>query len=365
MTTRTTTDPTETILSESALNNKHLCDYVINVATGCKHGCKFCYVPNSPNIRTRGEMLSDELGVEDGQKEWGDYVLYRTQIPEELPGILDRKRTWKETEHGQGIVMLSSGTDSFMDDRAGNITIQTVQALADHNRHIRILTRNPLLASRGRIDTKEAQIDLPSNKYIEVLESAAEQGYLTVGSSINTLNPNIATAIEPGAPIPQQRLNGLKELSDQNIPVYISMSPTYPTMDRTDINDLLDRLAKLNPEVIFHEIINPRGGNFELTIEAAQSAGCKEEARELSRIKNSTKDWVEYGLKHYQWVQELCNQKGLPLHIWPDKKIINNAPKDHARWLNNWYNRQSSEPFANRPSPDTPQPKLPQTLSSF
>lgn len=36
-TTRTAEDPTETILSESALNDKHLCDYVINVATSCRH----------------------------------------------------------------------------------------------------------------------------------------------------------------------------------------------------------------------------------------------------------------------------------------------------------------------------------------
>lgn len=33
-------DPTKTVLSESALNKKSLCDYVINVATGCRHGLK-------------------------------------------------------------------------------------------------------------------------------------------------------------------------------------------------------------------------------------------------------------------------------------------------------------------------------------
>jgi len=31
---RTGADPTEAILSKSGLNNKYLCDYVINVATG-------------------------------------------------------------------------------------------------------------------------------------------------------------------------------------------------------------------------------------------------------------------------------------------------------------------------------------------
>ncbi len=74
---RTGEDPTKAILSESGLNSKHLCDYVVNVATGCRHGCKFCYVPSTPNIRTRPDMLKEEVDVENGQKEWGKYVLYR------------------------------------------------------------------------------------------------------------------------------------------------------------------------------------------------------------------------------------------------------------------------------------------------
>lgn len=361
----TARDPTETILSTSALNSKHLCDYVVNVATGCSHGCKFCYVPNSPNIRTRGKMLSEEVDVEDGQKEWGDYVLYRDTIPERLPGILDRKRTWNSTEHGQGIVMLSSGTDCFMDPRAGDITIQTIQTLANHERHTRVLTRNPLLAARGHVDADETAVDLPASSYLDTLTTAAENGYLTVGSSINTLNPDLATAIEPGAPLPQQRLNGLRELSEAGIPVYVSMSPTYPTMDRSDLEHLLEQLSQLNPEVIFHEVINPRGGNFDLTVSAAREHGCTEAATELERIADSTDEWVEYGIRQYTQVQQICEQKGLPLHIWPDKKIINHAPDDHTDWLSQWLHRQSVEPFANRPTPAASPPTPPHRLDSF
>ncbi|MFB6198381.1 MAG: radical SAM protein, partial [Halobacteriaceae archaeon] len=46
-------DPTKTVLSESKLHKKSLCDYVINVATGCRHGCKFCYVPSTPAVDSR------------------------------------------------------------------------------------------------------------------------------------------------------------------------------------------------------------------------------------------------------------------------------------------------------------------------
>lgn len=257
--TRTGEDPTKAILSKSSLNDKHLCDYVINVATGCRHGCRFCYVPGTPNIRTRGEMLAEEADVEDGQEEWGDYVLYRDDIPDRLPGILDRKRTWRETEKGQGIVGVSFHTDCFMDKRAGDITAEVIRTLADHGKYVRILTRNPMLAS----------------SYMDTFEAAGE--HVTIGSSIPTLNEEHINAIEPDAPSVESRLRGLQRFADAGVPVYVSMSPTYPTID-TDakMEELMARIADLDPNVVFHEPINPRGKNFQMTLEAAWAADCPE-----------------------------------------------------------------------------------------
>ena len=104
---RTAEDPTKAVLSESGLNSKHLCDYVVNVATGCRHGCKFCYVPSTPNIRTRPDMLKEEVDVDNGQKEWGNYVLYRDGLGDRLDEHIARKRTWRETRRGQGVVGIS------------------------------------------------------------------------------------------------------------------------------------------------------------------------------------------------------------------------------------------------------------------
>ena len=69
--TTQTTDPAKVVLGQSGLNHKSLCDYVINVATGCTHGCKFCYVPSTPNITARQEMLKERADVDDAQRDWG------------------------------------------------------------------------------------------------------------------------------------------------------------------------------------------------------------------------------------------------------------------------------------------------------
>lgn len=338
---RTGEDPTKAVLSESGLDSKHLCDYVINVATGCRHGCKFCYVPSTPNIRTRPEMLNEEADVKDPQREWGQYILYRDDLPERLKGILKRKRTWKQTEFGQGIVGVSFATDCYMDGRAGAITREVILTLAKHDRHVRILTRNPILALQD----------------LDAFKVAGD--HVTIGSSIPSLNENEVGAIEPRAPSPGHRLRGLKEFSEHGVSTYVSMSPTYPTMDRPQLEALMLELMDCNPDVIFHEPINPRGANFDMTVQASRDAGEDQLAASLKALRDR-ETWVSYATKHFRWVQEIADEYDLSVHLWPDKQLIKYADHDTAKWLQAWRDRQSPETFAERPAPNTEPPCLPE-----
>jgi DNA repair photolyase len=322
-------DPTEAILSESGLNSKHLCDYVINVATGCRHGCKFCYVPSTPNIRTRPDMLEEEADVQDPQREWGNYVLYRDDLPERLRGKLERKRTWKETEFGQGIVGVSFATDCYMDGRAGEITRGVIQALSDHERYVRILTRNPILALQD----------------LDAFEAAGE--YVTIGSSIPCMFSEQVKAIEPNAPAPEHRLRGLKRFNEAGVRTYVSMSPTYPSQTRADLREQLELVSECDPDVVFHEPINPRGANFEMTVEAARDAGEIELAEALQALRDQER-WKEYAVNHLKWVEELGVELDIPIHLWPDKQLVKHTSGTTSDWLQSWRERQSVERFANR-----------------
>jgi len=338
--TQTGTDPTKAVLSESGLNGKHLCDYVINVATGCKHGCKFCYVPSTPAIRTRPEMLKEHADVDNPQLEWGNYVLYRDDLPERLDGHLSRKRTWNESDRGCGIVGISFGTDCYMDGRAGGITRGVVETLAKHEYHARVLTRNPILALQD----------------LDVFVDAGE--YVTIGSSISALDADEVGAIEPRAPPPQHRLRGLEEFASHGVRTFVSMSPTYPTQDRADVRRLLERVSEFEPDVIFHEPINPRGGNFEMTVEAAREAGELKFANELDQLRDRDA-WLQYSLEHFRAVQELGEELDLPIHLWPDRQHIKHTEGEVSEWLQAWKDRQSPEEFAGRDTPETPPPSIP------
>jgi DNA repair photolyase len=341
---RTAEDPTKAILSESALNKKYLCDYVINVATGCRHGCKFCYVPATPNIRARPEMLEEAADVENPQHEWGDYVLYREQIIEEIDGLLERKRKWRKTPRGQGIVGISFATDCYMDGRAGKITRETVRALAEHGRYARVLTRNPILALQDA----------------DVFRQAGE--YVTIGSSIPCMDSDKVQAIEPRAPSPEHRLRGLEEFNNLGVNTYVSLSPTYPTQDYGDLRAQLERIAACDPDVVFHEPINPRSGNFAMTVEAAREAGEDELAEALDTVRDQDV-WLQYSLRHFAMVQEIAEELGIPIHLWPDDQHLKLADGPAADWMQAWQDRQSPETFAGRPTADGPLPQPPERIS--
>lgn len=323
---RTETDPTKAILSESGLDEKHLCDYVINVATGCRHGCKFCYVPSTPALRTRPEMLKEHADVDNAQLEWGEYVLYRDNLPDKLDTHLTRKRTWKQSKFGRGVVGVSFATDCYMDGRAGGITRRVIETLANHERYVRILTRNPILALQDS----------------DIFQDAGE--YVTIGSSIPCLDGDQVCSIEPRAPAPERRLRGLEEFNELGVQTFVSMSPTYPTLDRNDLRNLLERIAACEPSVVFHEPINPRGANFEMTIEAARDAGELDLAYHLEQLRDRDQ-WLEYSIQHFKAVEEIGEDLGIPIHLWPDKQHIKYSDDETAAWLKQWKDHDSPENF--------------------
>jgi len=300
------TDPTKAIISESSLYKKSLCDYVINVATGCRHGCEFCYVPTTPAIENRDEMLNEQAGVEDPQSDWGSYLLYRDDLPERLGNELEDvdEDDWETTNRGRGVVMLSSGTDCYQDRRAAQITRGCVAELVSHDIPVRILTRSPAVV-----------------RDIDLFQKAGNR--ITVGSSIPSFEAPLVRAMEPNAPPPMQRWEALDRLQKAGVPVFVSMSPTYPTMGEDEFNELLGYFRALGDIVVFHEPINPRGSNFQQCLNAAQEAGYDNVVDELQQIQDSHQYWVEYALEQINTVQKVATRfSGIKVHSWPDDQLV-------------------------------------------
>lgn len=303
---RVNVDPTKAVMSESHLHTKSLCDHVINVATGCRHGCEFCYVPTTPAVEHRDEMLNSQADVDDPQRDWGSYLLYRDDLPERLHRALEDRdpSERKQTDRGRGVVMLSSGTDCYQDRRAAQITRGCIHELVAHEIPVRVLTRSPAVVRDRDLFRRAGDL-------------------VTVGSSIPSLDTELVSAMEPNAPPPMARWEALDQLQKAGVRVFVSMSPTYPGMDKYEISNLLGHFSALDAEVVFHEPINPRGANFEMCLEAAEEAGRDEVVAQLRRFAADHSAWVEYALEQINTVQQQANQYGnIEVHSWPDDQLI-------------------------------------------
>jgi len=298
-------------LQKSALNKKGLCDYVVNVASGCLHGCSFCYVPSTPVIRANQAKLK-EKGVSDPQMDWGKYLFVREEVPEKLQAILSRKRTWESTPSGKGVVMLCSGTDPYQNPQTAKVTRKAIQVLLKNEKRVRVLTR-------GLSWTKDLDILVNPN--------------LTLGVSLPHMNDELSRKIEPNAPLPSERYKALQEGFKAGCRIYVAIAPTPPFLEIDDFKRHLEKVLLINPEVIFWEPINARGTNGKRMLAAGL---------DFAQSITDKDSWAGYFIQQWEMLVEAAQNIGCEklVHIWADRELEGYID---ASILHHWWYRPTIE----------------------
>lgn len=317
---RVAPDSTQAVFSESSLDEKWLCDYVSNVAMGCRHKCRFCYVPTTAQTRFRQDVLEDLVDVENPQDEWGGYLLrrYPRKMARRLREKLARKRTWRDTERGRGVVGISYHTDCYQDAKTGATTRAVAREFFRRGVPVRIQTRNTSVALQD----------------FDLYRKAAEHGLATVGTSLPSLDAEEARALEPRTLPPEHRLRCLSEFAEAGVFTFVSVSPTYPTQDKADLRALLEAVDEALPtlDVVFHEALNPRGRALRLSQAGANTAGADELRDALEPLADDTAQWLAYARQHLQWMVALRDELDLPVKLWPGD-VVDESPSDEtAEW---------------------------------
>ncbi len=324
---------------------KSLSNWAFNVAVGCSHACRFCYVPSAATIKQGPKLV--EYGVKDPDAEWGDYVLLR---PWDEARFLASLRAAENTPReqlkpdGNRAVIYCSTTDPYQVIRHPDPTRQ--RELAEHARflvrrslqlireqstlNVRILTRSPL----ARAD-------------FDLFRSFGKR--LVFGMSLPTLRNDLAKVYEPKAPAPSQRLAALRAAKEAGLHVYVAIAPTYPECDAADLRATLQAVAELEPITIFHEPINIRAENIARIEGQAELAG----VRLKTQVFATRESWQDYAVDALRTVHELAKELGIEkrLHLWPDKSLGNgalanrmrNSPK-YLKRLDHWWHRISEWP---------------------
>ena len=333
-------------IAESNFVHKSLSNWSFNIAVGCSHGCRFCYVPATLQGRIRSTM--SDYNVEDPDSQWGNYVLVR-RFDRDIflhslalaeyadPKLLERG--------GNRAVIYCSTTDPYQTIRlAGDITRQkelhaearsmvreSLELIRDYSTlNVRILTRSPMAA---------ADFDL--------FKSFGPR--LMFGMSLPTLDDRLAQIYEPHAPSPTARLRCLQHAAEWGLNVFVAVAPMYPEIGRDDLQRTLEAIAGLGALTIFAEPINIRAENVARIAAHARTLGLKMRVE----VFENRRVWEDYALAQLKMIEAIAGELGLAprLHLWPDHALGSRYtaerqpdPKEFEKWIHQWWKRRSEWP---------------------
>jgi DNA repair photolyase len=185
-------------------------DYSVNCYRGCTHACTYCF------SRPKHEYLGFGAGTDFETK-----IVAKVRSPEILRAELDDP-SWR----GDPLVF-SFTSDPYLPLEAHyKLTRKCLEVCLEYRQPVRIVTKSALI----RRDK-------------ELLRQLTEVADCSVHFSIPFLNREISRALEPYTAPPESRFRAMKELAEAGVPVGIGIAPIIPSLNDSDIPELL-RLAK-------------------------------------------------------------------------------------------------------------------------
>lgn len=206
--------PHETVECRRALSPSGLpgIDYALNPYGGCEHGCVYCYAPELTH------------------SEWDSWrvVRVRTNIASRLS---------KELPNIEGVIGIGTTTDPY-------------QPAESRFR----LTRSCL----GRIRERGARIHMHTKsgmvlRDLDILKDL--EGDVAV--TITTVDERISKRIEPGAPLPEERLDALERLTEEGLRTYALVGPVLDVLEGKE-REFVDAVAATGTERMFVDRLNQR-----------------------------------------------------------------------------------------------------------
>ncbi len=183
--------------------------YSLNPYTGCSHGCIYCYatyIPDFFRLRRKKNLLKRL------RKDLG-------KLPE------------------NSLISMSNSSDPYPPEE--RIYKDTRKCLKEfENRDLRIL-----IVTKSNLVTR----DLDILKRLRV----------AVTFTVTTMNEELSKKLEPNAPLPQERIDAMRELSKEGIRVGLRLDPVFPFLSE-DMIDVIREAKRAGAEHVVTSTFKPR-----------------------------------------------------------------------------------------------------------
>ena len=192
-------------------------DYALNPYVGCEHDCVYCFAP---------DVLHKEAA------KWGKEVGVRSNLPTLLA---------KEIKNKRGVIGIGTVTDPYQPlEKSCLVTRKCLMEILRHDNPISVLTKSDLVV-----------------RDIELISATKRP---EVGVTVTTVDDRISQAFEPGAPLPQRRLEALRQLSAAGLNTYAMIGPVLPMLTDEDLTELVRAIANTGTKRVMVDRMRYRAG---------------------------------------------------------------------------------------------------------
>tara|TARA_R110002051_G_scaffold273884_2_gene334590 strand:+ start:3578 stop:4651 length:1074 start_codon:yes stop_codon:yes gene_type:complete len=185
--------------------------YSMNPYQGCEHGCIYCYARNTH------EYWGYSAGLDFERK-----ILIKKDAPKLLEDKL-KSKNWKAHT-----VVLSGNTDCYQPaENKFQITRACLEVFLKYKHPVGIITKNALIL-----------------RDINILSQLAKDNLIGVNISITSLSEETRRILEPRTATIKKRLETIRILSENNIPVNAMLAPIIPGINSHEILNLAKAVSE-------------------------------------------------------------------------------------------------------------------------
>ncbi|HZW62617.1 MAG TPA: PA0069 family radical SAM protein [Flavobacteriaceae bacterium] len=208
--------------------------YSMNPYQGCEHGCIYCYARNSH------EFWGYSAGLDFERR-----ILVKKNAPKLLESLL-KKKSWKAHP-----IVLSGNTDCYQPvEKKLEITKKCLEVFLKYKHPVAIITKNAMIL-----------------RDLEILKELQKDNLIAVNISITSQFEETRRFLEPRTATIAKRMETVKILAQNQIPVNVMLAPIIPSINAHEILPLAKKVATLGALSIAHTIVRLNGAIEEIFTE--------------------------------------------------------------------------------------------------
>lgn len=226
--------------------------YSLNPYQGCEHGCIYCYARNSH------EYWGYSAGLDFERK-----ILVKKNAPQLLEEKL-KSKNW--TAH---TIVMSGNTDCYQPaEKKFQITRKCLELFLKYRHPVGIITKNALIA-----------------RDLDLVSELARHRLISVSLSITSLSEKTRQVLEPRTATIKKRLDTVKLLSDNGVPVNVMIAPLIPGINSHEVLPLAKAAADAGAISMGYTVVRLNGAIGEIFTDWIHKAMPDRAEKVLSQIK--------------------------------------------------------------------------------